>query len=307
MAETPTTSTISAGPRNWPPKKSTTWTWGTSGGVWGLDRGYCMMIGGEPAHRETSGPDFRDACSWYRDYFAHPGTRQARRYIRGRLSPLWPQWRRTLRQDDPQWDRVRHHGCLRGGHGRAKGGQYRKGPPTRRMPRQRPLRRPENYQFDLNLADISEVWRRGSVISSLVAGPDSQCLGHRSTAHQVFGPCVPIPARGGGTIKAAIDEGVPVPVLTAALYERFTSRGEGRLPGQASIRDAVWFWRPSGKRSRARSERYRLEDQRSRRGSLPEKTTDWVQIPPAPLLKRGCHPCPRKNGSSLPGWDAGSS
>ena len=88
-----------------------------------------------------------------------------------------------------------------------------------------PLRRPENYQFDFSLADISEVWRRGSVIASwlldLTAGPlaaDQQLT--------EFSGRVSDSGEGRWTIKAAIDEGVPVPVLTTALYERFASRGE---------------------------------------------------------------------------------
>ena len=88
-----------------------------------------------------------------------------------------------------------------------------------------PLRDPEHYHYDLNLADISEVWRRGSVIASwlldLTAGA---LIGDPSLSK--FGGRVSDSGEGRWTIKAAIDEGVPVPVLTTSLYERFSSRGE---------------------------------------------------------------------------------
>ncbi len=88
-----------------------------------------------------------------------------------------------------------------------------------------PLREPEHYQFDLNLADIAEVWRRGSVISSWLLDLTATSL-VEDTKLSKFSGKVSDSGEGRWTIKAAIDEGVPVPVLTAALYERFSSRGE---------------------------------------------------------------------------------
>jgi 6-phosphogluconate dehydrogenase len=88
-----------------------------------------------------------------------------------------------------------------------------------------PLRSPENYQFDLNLADISEVWRRGSVIASWLLDLTATALA-ADTKLTKFAGRVSDSGEGRWTIKAAIDEGVPVPVLTTALYERFASRGE---------------------------------------------------------------------------------
>jgi len=88
-----------------------------------------------------------------------------------------------------------------------------------------PLREPSHYQYDLNLADVSEVWRRGSVIASWLLDLTATALA--SDAQLVkFGGRVSDSGEGRWTIKAAIDEGVPVPVLTTALYERFSSRGE---------------------------------------------------------------------------------
>jgi len=88
-----------------------------------------------------------------------------------------------------------------------------------------PLRRPENYQFDFNLADVAEVWRRGSVIASWLLDLTAAALAADPQLSQFAGR-VSDSGEGRWTIKAAIDEGVPVPVLTTALYERFASRGE---------------------------------------------------------------------------------
>jgi 6-phosphogluconate dehydrogenase len=88
-----------------------------------------------------------------------------------------------------------------------------------------PLRNPEHYQFDLNLADVAEVWRRGSVIASWLLDLTASALVEDQNLGKFAGR-VSDSGEGRWTIKAAIDEGVPVPVLTTALYERFASRGE---------------------------------------------------------------------------------
>jgi 6-phosphogluconate dehydrogenase len=88
-----------------------------------------------------------------------------------------------------------------------------------------PLRDPERYQYDLNLRDIAEVWRRGSVIASWLLDLTSAALAKDASLSEFAGR-VSDSGEGRWTIKAAIDEAVPVPVLTTALYERFTSRGE---------------------------------------------------------------------------------
>ena len=88
-----------------------------------------------------------------------------------------------------------------------------------------PLRQPEHYEYEFNLGDISEVWRRGSVIASWLLDLTAAALaGDAKLAN--FAGRVSDSGEGRWTIKAAIDEGVPVPALTAALYERFSSRGE---------------------------------------------------------------------------------
>jgi 6-phosphogluconate dehydrogenase len=88
-----------------------------------------------------------------------------------------------------------------------------------------PLRDPEQYQFDLNIADVAEVWRRGSVVSSWLLDLTATALAEDQNLGKFAGR-VSDSGEGRWTIKAAIDEGVPVPVLTTALYERFASRGE---------------------------------------------------------------------------------
>jgi 6-phosphogluconate dehydrogenase len=88
-----------------------------------------------------------------------------------------------------------------------------------------PLREPDHYQYDLNLRDIAEVWRRGSVIASWLLDLTAAALA-KDSALSEFAGRVSDSGEGRWTIKAAIDEAVPVPVLTTALYERFSSRGE---------------------------------------------------------------------------------
>ena len=88
-----------------------------------------------------------------------------------------------------------------------------------------PLREPEHYQYDLNLPDIAELWRRGSVVSSWLLDLTASAL-NKDPSLANFGGRVSDSGEGRWTIKAAIDEAVPTPVLTTALYERFSSRGE---------------------------------------------------------------------------------
>jgi len=94
-----------------------------------------------------------------------------------------------------------------------------------------PLRDPEHYQYDLDLADVAEVWRRGSVISSWLLDLTASALA-KDPALSAFAGRVSDSGEGRWTIKAAIDEAVPAPVLTTALYERFSSRGEADFQNQ---------------------------------------------------------------------------
>ena len=112
-----------------------------------------------------------------------------------------------------------------------------------------PLRDPEHYQYDFNLPDIAEVWRRGSVIASWLLDLTASAL-VKDPELAKFSGRVSDSGEGRWTIKAAIDEAVPAPVLTAALYERFSSRGEADFAGQAALGDALRIRRTRGKTGR---------------------------------------------------------
>jgi len=197
---------------------------GTSGGVWGLDRGYCMMIGGpkpvvqhlDPifstlapgAGNVSRTPDRENLGGTAEQGYLHCGPAGAGHFVKmihnGIEYGLMAAYAEGL-------------GILRAANVGKK--QHEIDAETT------PLRNPEHYQFDFNLRDIAEVWRRGSVIASwlldltaasLVKDPDlSQFSGRVSDSGE-----------GRWTVKAAIDEAVPIPVLSAALYQRFASRGE---------------------------------------------------------------------------------
>ena len=111
---------------------------GTSGGVWGLERGYCMMIGGRMTAVQASRSDLQDHCSGHRRHSAHARAGEARRHRRAGLSALRRERRRPLREDGAQRNRVRHHGGVRGRAGSAARRQRRASRSTRLMPRPRP-------------------------------------------------------------------------------------------------------------------------------------------------------------------------
>ena len=200
---------------------------GTSGGVWGLERGYCMMIGGEPEVVARLDPIFNALA---------PG--------RGDISrtPDRPEGKGTAEQG------YLHCGSNGGGHfvkmvhngieygimaAYAEGLGVLKSANVGKREHEvdaetTPLRDPSIYQYDFNLADVTEVWRRGSVISSWLLDLTAASLQKDPTLSQFSGR-VSDSGEGRWTIKAAIDEGVPVPVLTTALFERFQSRGESEF------------------------------------------------------------------------------
>ena len=198
---------------------------GTSGGVWGLERGYCMMIGGEADVGEASRSDLRHPGAGPRRHPAHARAREGRRHRRAGLSALRAERRRPFRQDGAQRHRVRRDGGL------CRRDWRSSRPPTSASSRRAvdaettPLRDPEHYQYDLNLPDIAEVWRRGSVIASWLLDLPAAALIEDPELSKFAGR-VSDSGEGRWTIKAAIDEGVPAHVLSAALYERFSSRGE---------------------------------------------------------------------------------
>ena len=196
---------------------------GTSGGVWGLERGYCQMIGGETDIVKHLDPIFktlapgRDAVSptpgradsgTAAEGYLHCGAAGAGHFVKmvhnGIEYGLMAAYAEGLN--------VLHHANI---------GHVERTADAETTP----LRYPEHYQYDFNIADITEVWRRGSVIASWLLDLTAIALGE-SPQLEGFSGRVSDSGEGRWTINAAVEEGVPVPVLSAALFQRFSSRGE---------------------------------------------------------------------------------
>ena len=197
---------------------------GTSGGVWGLQRGYCMMIGGEEAVIKRLDPIFARLAPG-------PGT-IPRTPGRERLDGTAEQgYLHCGPSGAGHFVKMVHNGIEYGVMAAyAEGlGILREANIGKQVhavdAETTPLRTPEHYQYDLNLRDIAEVWRRGSVIASWLLDLTAVALTENPTLANFAGR-VSDSGEGRWTIKAAIDEAVPVPVLSTALYERFSSRGE---------------------------------------------------------------------------------
>jgi 6-phosphogluconate dehydrogenase len=204
---------------------------GTSGGVWGLERGYCMMIGGDQDSVRQLDPIFKTLApgpgdiprtpdfdrlekSTAEDGYLHCGPSGAGHFVKmvhnGIEYGIMAAYAEGL-------------GVLRA----ADAGKQKRVADAETTP----LRDPEHYQYEIPLPQVAEVWRRGSVIASwlldltataLVADPDMKKFAGR----------VSDSGEGRWTIKAAVDTGVPTPVLTASLYERFSSRGNAEFQGK---------------------------------------------------------------------------
>jgi len=197
---------------------------GTSGGVWGLDRGYCMMIGGEQHVVKHLDPIFATLA---------PG-RDAAPRLPGRENVDGTAEQGYLHcgpNGAGHFVKMVHNGIEYGlmaayaeGLGVLRAANIGKGQHVIDA-ETTPLREPEHYQYDFNLPDIAEVWRRGSVIASWLLDLTASAL-RKNPGLSEFQGRVSDSGEGRWTIKAAIDEAVPVPVLTTALYERFSSRGE---------------------------------------------------------------------------------
>lgn len=197
---------------------------GTSGGVWGLERGYCMMIGGEKTVVEYLDPILATLA---------PGIGNAER-TPGRENMTGTAELGYLHcgaSGAGHFAKMVHNGIEYGlmaayaeGLGILRAANV--GNETHDADAETtPMRNPEHYQYDFNVADIAEVWRRGSVISSWLLDLTAAALA-TDPGLEKFAGRVSDSGEGRWTIKAAIDEAVPVPVLTSALYERFSSRGE---------------------------------------------------------------------------------
>src|SRR5579863_1387501 len=197
---------------------------GTSGGVWGLERGYCMMIGGENDVVKHLDPIFSTLAPGAGDLARTPGREKLDGTAEQGYLHCGP-------NGAGHFVKMVHNGIEYGimaayaeGLGVLKAANVgkQKGDTDAETT---PLRAPEQYQYELNLANISEVWRRGSVVASWLLDLTANALAADPELARYAGR-VSDSGEGRWTIKAAIDEGVPVPVLTTALYERFTSRGE---------------------------------------------------------------------------------
>ncbi len=197
---------------------------GTSGGVWGLERGYCMMIGGEKDVVNRLDPIFASLAPGSGDIPRTPGREKLQGTAEQGYLHCGP-------NGAGHFVKMVHNGIEYGimaayaeGLGILRDANIgkRQGEVDAETT---PLRNPEHYQFDLNLADITELWRRGSVIASWLLDLTASALVEDADLTKFAGR-VSDSGEGRWTIKAAIDEGVPVPVLTTALYERFASRGE---------------------------------------------------------------------------------
>jgi 6-phosphogluconate dehydrogenase len=197
---------------------------GTSGGVWGLERGYCMMIGGEQKVVKHLDAIFARLAPGAGDIPRTPGREQYGGTAEQGYLHCGP-------NGAGHFVKMVHNGIEYGimaayaeGLGVLRAANI--GKQQHEVDAETtPLRDPEHYQYELNLPDIAEVWRRGSVIASWLLDLTTAAL-TADPALSKFAGRVSDSGEGRWTIKAAIDEAVPVHVLTAALYERFSSRGD---------------------------------------------------------------------------------
>ena len=216
-------STTSGAPRTSPAKAVHYVDVGTSGGVWGLDRGYCMMIGGEHGPVSRLDPIFATLAPGIGDLPRTPGREHAggtaeRGYLHCGANGAG------------HFVKMVHNGIEYGlmaayaeGFGILRGANI--GNDTHDVDAETtPLRDPTHYRYDFDLDEVAEVWRRGSVISSWLLDLTAAALA-KDPQLASFAGRVSDSGEGRWTIRAAIDEAVPAPVLTTALYERFSSRG----------------------------------------------------------------------------------
>jgi len=197
---------------------------GTSGGVWGLERGYCQMIGGETEVIQQLDPIFKTLAPGRGEIERTPGREKTTGTAEEGYLHCGP-------SGAGHFVKMVHNGIEYGlmaayaeglnilHHANVGKRDHAVDAETT------PLRNPEHYQYDLNLTDITELWRRGSVIASWLLDLTASALLKQPDLKNFTGR-VSDSGEGRWTITAAIDEGAPAPVLSAALYQRFTSRGE---------------------------------------------------------------------------------
>jgi 6-phosphogluconate dehydrogenase len=196
---------------------------GTSGGVWGLDRGYCLMIGGDKSVVEHLDPIFKALAPGVDAAPRTPGTS-------GEPSTAENGYLRCGSNGAGHFVKMVHNGIEYGlmaafAEGlniirNANAGKTKQEVDAETTP----LRHPELYQFDMNMVDVAEVWRRGSVIGSWLLDLTAAALRENPDLTDFAGR-VSDSGEGRWTLQAAIDEGIPAPVISAALFTRFASRG----------------------------------------------------------------------------------
>jgi 6-phosphogluconate dehydrogenase len=197
---------------------------GTSGGVWGLERGYCLMIGGPDKAVQYLDPIFKTIAPGTGDIPRTPGREKVGGTAEQGYLHCGP-------SGGGHFVKMVHNGIEYGIMAAYAEGlnvlhSANVGKRTHEVDAETtPLRDPEHYQYDFNLPDVAEVWRRGSVIASWLLDLTASALIGDPTLSKFAGR-VSDSGEGRWTIKASIDEAVPTPVLTCALYERFSSRGE---------------------------------------------------------------------------------
>ncbi|HMN96033.1 MAG TPA: decarboxylating 6-phosphogluconate dehydrogenase [Phycisphaerales bacterium] len=202
---------------------------GTSGGVWGLDRGYCMMVGGEIETVRRLRPIFETLAPGLGDVPRTPGRAPSAPDAAGATAEHG--WLHCGPNGAGHFVKMVHNGIEYGimaayAEGLAVLREANVGKRAHAVDAETtPLRDPEHYAYDLDLPDIAEVWRRGSVIGSWLLDLTAAALAEDGELSKFAGR-VSDSGEGRWTIKAAIDEAVPVPVLSAALFQRFSSRGQ---------------------------------------------------------------------------------
>ena len=195
---------------------------GTSGGVWGLERGYCLMIGGEEAIVKRLDPIFKTLAPGRGDIPQTPGREMLGGTAESGYLHCGP-------SGAGHFVKMVHNGIEYGLMAAyAEGLNILKNADIGKRSHEKdaettPLRNPEHYQYNFNLADVTELWRRGSVISSWLLDLTAQAFANDQGLDK-FGGTVADSGEGRWTVAAANDEGVPALVLTAALFERFASR-----------------------------------------------------------------------------------
>jgi 6-phosphogluconate dehydrogenase len=203
---------------------------GTSGGVWGLERGYCMMIGGEPAIVQHLDPVFATLAPGIGDIPRTPNRELGRGTAEQGYLHCGP-------NGAGHFVKMVHNGIEYGlmaayaeGMGILRAANI--GKETHAVDAETtPLREPAHYHYDFNVGEIAEVWRRGSVVASWLLDLTATALLEDPSLSKFAGH-VSDSGEGRWTILAAIDEAVPAPVLTAALYSRFSSRGNADFQEQ---------------------------------------------------------------------------